>query len=123
MGDAPGPAGFFRLNSNEIRDNTKACPATEEAPALSGVGLALLAATNNAVNGNLIAGNVPSGDTVASGGVVVASGFGGTPPRDNKVRGNRILGNNPDISWDQTGSGNTFQGNNCSASDPAGLCH
>lgn len=122
--DAPGPAGFFRFDANSIRHNTKACPASEDLEfPISGVGLAVFGGISNSINGNLIIGNVPSGETAFSGGIVLNTGIGGTPPADNKVRGNRVLQNDPDIFWDETGSGNSFQGNRCDTSSPAGLCH
>jgi hypothetical protein len=36
--------------------------------------------------------------------------------------GNTILGNEPDIFWDESGSGNRFKPNNCETSVPGGLC-
>ena len=55
---------------------------------------------------------------------MVASGPGNpaTAPADNQVHGNRILRNDPDVFWDGTGSGNSFRGNLCQTSTPAGLC-
>jgi hypothetical protein len=41
LADAPGPAGNFGVQGNEVRDNTRSCPAAEEAPPLSGVGVSL----------------------------------------------------------------------------------
>jgi hypothetical protein len=121
--DSPGPAGLFHFNANRIHDNTKAWPASGDLPfPLSGVGMALVGASGVKINGNRITGNVPSGDTTFSGGVVLASGFGGTPPTNNRLQGNHILGNDPDIFWDETGSGNIFKGNNCDTSSPVGLC-
>jgi len=126
LADLPGPAGLFHLAGNLIRNNTKACAAGEDVPfPLSGVGVMLLGANGLKINGNLITGNVPSAHTQFSGGVVVASGPGdpATAPADNQVHGNRILRNDPDISWDGTGSGNSFRGNLCQTSTPVGLCH
>jgi nitrous oxidase accessory protein NosD len=121
--DIPGPAGLFNVAANTIAHNTKACPASEDAPfPVSGVGVALLGATGVKVAGNLITGNVPSGDTDLSGGVVVTTGIGGTAPTDNLVHGNTILHNQPDLFWDGSGTGNAFQGNVCQTSSPAGLC-
>jgi hypothetical protein len=73
----------------------------------------------------MITGNVPSADTEFSGGILVASGPGdpATAPSGNRVHGNRILRNDPDLFWDQTGAGNSFRGNLCQTSTPAGLCH
>ena len=38
LADAPGPAGDVRATGNLARNNTKACPASDEGPAVSGVG-------------------------------------------------------------------------------------
>jgi hypothetical protein len=122
LADAPGPAGEFDVNGNKVKHNTRACPAFEEAPPLSGVGIALLGAQGMEIKGNRVFGNVPSGPTGFSGGVVAISGFGGTPPTDNTVVGNTILRNEPDIFWDETGTGNRFEPNNCETSVPEGLC-
>ncbi len=123
LADAPGPTGSFRLTGNAIVHNTKACPAGEDSPfPLSGVGIALAGAHDVSVLANLVTGNVPSGDTEVAGGVIVATGDGGTPPSGNAVRGNLIRGNALDLVWDGAGSGNVFAGNLCRTSDPAGLC-
>jgi hypothetical protein len=123
IADLPGPAGLFTLAANRIRHNTKACPQSEDAPfPISGVGVALLGAHRVRVVGNAITGNVPSGETRFSGGVVVAAGVGGTAPTDNRVHGNLILRNQPDLFWDGSGTGNTFSGNRCQESSPPGLC-
>jgi hypothetical protein len=91
--------------------NTKSCPASDDFSSdLSGIGVALLGATGVTVAGNTITGNVPGGPTAVQGGVVVMTGLGGTPPTNNKVVGNLIVGNDPDLFWDSAGSGNTFKG-------------
>jgi parallel beta-helix repeat protein len=121
--DLPGPVGLFTVAANRIADNTKACPASEDAPfPVSGIGVALLGATGVTVVGNVITGNVPSAGSAFSGGVVVAAGVGGTAPTGNRVRGNVILHNAPDLFWDGTGTGNVLTGNLCGTSVPAGLC-
>jgi Right handed beta helix region len=122
IADAPGPAGEFDVNSNKVHDNTGACPATAETPALSGVGIGLLGASDVEVHGNQILDNVPSDPRAFSGGVLAVRGIEGTPPVDNTVTGNTILRNEPDIFWDETGSGNRFEPNNCETSVPGGLC-
>jgi hypothetical protein len=38
------------------------------------------------------------------------------------VEGNVILGNRPDVFWDESGSDNRFVGNKCRTSRPKGLC-
>ena len=61
-------------------------------------------------------------DPQVSGGVVVVSGFEGTPPNNNTLTGNTIHRNKPDIFWDKSGSGNRFKPNDCKTSKPGRLC-
>jgi parallel beta-helix repeat protein len=122
LADAPGPAGVFDVRGNRVMDNTRACPANEEGPPISGVGIALLGARGMEIKDNRIVHNVPSGPTEFSGGVVVVSGFEGTPPTNNTLTGNTILRNKPDIFWDESGSGNRFRPNDCKTSKPGRLC-
>jgi nitrous oxidase accessory protein NosD len=122
LADAPGPAGVFDVMANKVVNNTRACPAFEDAPPLSGVGIGLLGARGMEIKGNHIMHNVPSGPTAYSGGVVVVKGFEGTAPANNTVVDNKILRNKPDIFWDKSGSGNRLRPNNCKASKPGGLC-
>ena len=82
----------------------------------------MLGANGVKVVGNVITGNVPSGDSLFSSGVVVASGIGGAPPTGNQVRGNLVPHNQPDLFRDGSGTGNAFQGNRCDTSIPLGLC-
>ena len=86
------------------------------------MGIAIAGAHDNRVTGNRIIGNVPSGESEFSGGVAVVTGFLGTAPNNNLVQGNVVLHNQPDLSWDGSGSGNRFRHNRCRTSDPAGLC-
>jgi parallel beta-helix repeat protein len=112
-----GPANVFRLVGNNIARNRRACPTDGELPALSGIGVALVGAADNVIAANRITGNVPTGDTAFSGGVVVVEGAAG-----NLVTGNVVLHNDPDLFWDETGAGNVFRHNVCRTSAPAGLC-
>jgi hypothetical protein len=122
LADEPGPAGVFDVHGNEVMDNTRACPSFEGAPPLSGIGIALLGARGMEIKSNQIMHNVPSGPTGFSGGVVVMSGFKGTPPTNNTVTSNTTLRNKPDIFWDKSGSGNRLKPNNCKTSKPGRLC-
>jgi nitrous oxidase accessory protein NosD len=122
LADAPGPAGNFGVRANMVRNNTRSCPAGEEGPSLSGVGIALWGARDMEIEGNTILDNVPSGPSEFRGGVALVRGFEGTAPKDNLVRGNTILRNRPDIFWDKSGSGNRFVGNVCRTSEPKRLC-
>jgi parallel beta-helix repeat protein len=123
LADAPGPAGDVDAQWNSITDNTKACPAAE-GPPFSGLGVVILGAHDVTLKHNWITGNVASGPTFASGGVVLTSldPVTGTPPMDNTVQRNVIKNNDPDINWDGTGTGNVLEPNRCETSVPAGLC-
>jgi nitrous oxidase accessory protein NosD len=122
LADAPGPAGMFDVMGNKVVNNTRACPANEEGPPVSGVGIALLGARGMEIKNNHIIHNVPSRPVESSGGVVVVSGPGGTPPTNNTIMSNTILRNKPDIVWDESGSGNRFKPNDCKTSKPGRLC-
>jgi hypothetical protein len=122
LADEPGPSGNFEVIGNQVRDNTRSYPATEEAPSISGVGISLFGAQGVEVTGNHISGNVPTGPTVFSGGVVVVRADGGTAPRNNSVEANDFGRNKLDIFWDEPGSGNRFAHNNCDKSNPTRLC-
>jgi nitrous oxidase accessory protein NosD len=125
----PGqPVGGFEVKANTVENNTRKCPTgiEEGRVAFSGVGIALLGASNMEVTGNQISGNIPSGPTPVSGGVVVSTnpfGDGSAEPRNNSVTGNHFGHNKPDIFWDKSGSGNRFVGNLCDTSVPSSLCN
>jgi parallel beta-helix repeat protein len=126
IADEPGLAGDFKMSGNKVRNNTRACPGSEEThtPPLSGTGVAILGAQDVSLSGNTITGNRPSGPTAfLEGGGVIVRGLGRAVPKDNAVVGNTILDNRPeDIFWDRSGSGNRFAGNRCGTSVPGGLC-
>src|ERR687890_1050100 len=82
------PVGDFEVKGNTVKDNTRSCPAEQFDRNFSGIGIALVGASGMEVTGNQISGNVPSGPTRISGGVVVATNpyFGGwAKPRKNSV--------------------------------------
>src|SRR5215213_9616173 len=103
------PVGDFEVKANTIEDNTRSCRAAQFDRNFSGIGIALLGAREMEVTGNQISGNVPSGPTPVSGGVVVSkdpyfrgTDFGGTQkPTNNSVTGNNFGRNKPDIFWDK----------------------
>ena len=120
------PVGGFEVKANTVEDNTRSCRAAQFDRNFSGIGIALLGASGMEVTGNHLSGNVPSGPTAVSGGIVVATDpfFGGTTkPRNNSVTGNHFGRNKPDIFWDKSGSGNSFDGNLCNTSVPGSLCN
>ena len=119
-------AGDWRFFGNHVHDNDRFCPADEEegTPALSGIGIAIVNASDNRLFGNVIHDNEPSGEVEFSGGVVVidAGTPGANPPSGNVIKRNVILGNEPDIFWDGSGEGNVIERNRCRTSVPDGLC-
>jgi parallel beta-helix repeat protein len=123
--DFAGSVGNFEVKGNQVENNTRKCPAEQGREAFSGIGIGLFGASGMEVTGNHLSGNVPSGPTAVSGGVVVGVDplFGGTTkPTNNSVIGNHFGRNKPDIFWDETGSGNSFLGNLCNTSVPTSLC-
>ena len=120
------PVGGFGVKGNTVTHNTRSCRAAQFDRNFSGIGIALLGTTNMEVKGNNLSGNVPSGPTPVSGGVVVSTNpfFGDTTkPRNNSVVGNHFGRNKPDIFWDESASGNRFVGNLCNTSVPSSLCN
>jgi nitrous oxidase accessory protein NosD len=119
------PVGDFKVKGNTVEDNTRSCQGPKFGGKFSGIGIALLGASGMEVAANHISGNVPSGPTAVSGGVVVSTDpyFGGTTkPKNNSVVVNDFGRNRPDIFWDKSGSGNRFVGNLCDTSVPKSLC-
>jgi parallel beta-helix repeat protein len=120
------PVGDFEVKANTVEDNTRSCRAPQFDRNVSGIGIALLSASGMELTANHLSGNVPSGPTPVSGGVVVSTDpfFGETiKPRNNSVIGNHFGRNKPDIFWDESGSGNRFVGNLCNTSVPSRLCN
>jgi parallel beta-helix repeat protein len=119
------PVGDFEVRGNTVENNTRSCVPPQWVN-FSGIGIAVLGARGMEVTGNQISGNVPSGPTPVSGGVIVSTNpfFGGSvKPRNNSVTGNLLGHNKPDIFWDESGSGNSFLGNLCNTSVPSSLCN
>jgi parallel beta-helix repeat protein len=120
------PGGEFEVKGNTVVNNSRSCRAAQFDINFSGIGIALLGARDMELTGNQISGNVPSGPTRFSGGVVVSTdpyGPGMTKPTNNSVIGNHFGRNKPDIFWDESGSGNRFLGNLCDTSVPSSLCN
>src|SRR5215207_6515269 len=94
--------GGFEVRGNTVEDNTRSCRAAKFDRNVSGIGIALLgAASGMEVTGNHLSGNVPSGPTRISGGVVVSTDpyFKKEQPKpmNNSVIGNHFGHNKPDI--------------------------
>ena len=122
--DTYADARNWRAVDNHVARNNRACPPSEEAPPLSGLGIAIVGTDRVTVAKNSVLDNKPSGETFLSGGVVVISSvpFGGSDPNGNVVKENVVLGNHPDLFWDGSGEGNVFADNVCETSVPPGLC-
>jgi parallel beta-helix repeat protein len=120
------PVGDFEVKANTVENNTRSCRGAQFDRNFSGIGIALLGARGMQLTANHLSGNVPSGPTPVSGGVVVSTDpfFGETiKPTNNSVTGNHFGPNKPDIFWDESGSGNRFLGNFCNTSVPSSLCN
>src|SRR5215203_6065681 len=120
------PVVGLEVNGNTVENNTRSCRAAKLDRNFSGIGIALFSTKDMEVTGNHLSGNIPSGPTPVSGGVVVAvNPYDDTAqkPTNNSVIGNHFGRNKPDIFWDGTGSGNSFLGNLCNKSVPSSLCN
>ena len=124
--DAPDGLAHWLAKHNNVTANNRECPAGEEAPPLSGVGIAILGGddihlVDNGVFGNKGAAGFPS--AFAGGIVVTASPFGAAPipSTDIKVAFNTALGNSTDLVLDE-GNEAKFFANDCLTSVPDGLC-
>jgi hypothetical protein len=123
LAGAPGPVRGWNLRRNDVFHNNEACAASEEAPPLSGIGIALAGTKGASVVENNVVNNRPSGPSAYHGGIVLAKAAPGYVPRDNTVRGNVAFGNRPvDLFYDGTGRGNVWVNNSCDTSQPAGHC-
>lgn len=110
------------MRDNHIARNNKSCPKTARLDALQGTGIVLTGAEDTLVTRNRIIGN--AGTSPLSGGIVVWKSFVGTTSERNRITDNVLEGNAPAdiVNTDTAGKGNTFTGNTCRASKPAGLC-
>ena len=121
------PVVGLEVKGNTVENNTRSCRAAKLDRNFSGIGIALFSTKDMEVTGNHLSGNIPSGPTPVSGGVVVADNpyddSRGPKPTNNSVIGNHFGRNKPDIFWDKSGSGNSFLGNLCDTSVPSSLCN
>jgi len=122
VGDENKPkAGDLTVRDNHIVRNNKSCPKTERLPAIQGSGIVLTGADDTLVTRNTITGNV--GNSPLSGGIVLFKSFVGVTSDRNRISDNTLDGNAPaDLVNTDPGKDNTFDGNTCRASRPAGLC-
>ncbi|MYU26477.1 right-handed parallel beta-helix repeat-containing protein [Streptomyces sp. SID8352] len=122
VGDENAPrTGDLAVRGNHVRANNKSCPATDRLPALEGTGIVLTGTEKVLVADNRVEDN--AGASPLSGGVVLFKSFVGVTGEHNEISGNQLSGNSPaDLVDTETPRANTFTGNTCGASRPAGLC-
>ncbi|WP_329407465.1 right-handed parallel beta-helix repeat-containing protein [Streptomyces sp. NBC_00704] len=123
VGDENKPkAGLVTVRDNRIVRNNKSCPKTARLDALQGSGIVLTGAEDSLITHNVIEDN--AGTSPLSGGIVLFKSFVGTTSDRNRISDNDLRGNSPAdlVNTDTAGKGNTFEGNSCRASQPAGLC-
>jgi nitrous oxidase accessory protein NosD len=125
VGDENRPkAGALEVAYNNVSRNNKSCPKTDRLEALQGSGIVLTGVEKVLVADNTVEGN--AGKSSMSGGIVLAASMVGTPNASNEVNGNRLRDNSPadlvNAGTGDTAKSNTFTGNTCGASKPAGLC-
>jgi nitrous oxidase accessory protein NosD len=119
----PGGEHNLTLSHNKSWANDKACAASDDGPAVSGIGVLLLGAQHSTVHDNTIRNNVASGPSPFSGGLLLLSAGPGHDAAFDTVTGNHLSGNSPfDILWDGAGAGNVFSGNSCATSSPSWIC-
>jgi len=123
VGDENKPqAGALTIQDNHITQNNKSCPKTARLPELQGSGIVLTGAEDTLVTRNRITEH--SGRSPLSGGIVLFKSFVGVTSERNRISGNTLANNAPAdlVNADTAGKGNTFSGNSCRASKPAGMC-
>jgi parallel beta-helix repeat protein len=123
---SPNPVARWTVTGNQSYHNDHFCKGGKEGPAFSGTGIGVAGARNITLADNTVWANRPTKKVPFPGGIVIISSksFGGAAPthvatRDNQLYKNRAF----DISYDGSGSGNTFKGNKCDRSKPSGLCN
>jgi Right handed beta helix region len=123
---APGPLTDWSAVNNLALHNNGACPGVSHGPPpTSGIGFVLFGAQRTSLIENISQGNVPSGPSIGSGGILVLSSkpIGGSDTNNDLVARNIATGNQPfDIAWDKSGTGNKFPGNVCNTSSPGWIC-
>jgi hypothetical protein len=108
---------------NSVTANNKVCEGE-----VSGIGIAVLGGVDIHLIDNGVFGNVPPEGALFGGGIAVMSSPEFAPPKPStgtKVGFNTVLGNEPDLFWDEQpsgGGGNRFFANDCLTSQPDGLC-
>ncbi|MDX3452871.1 right-handed parallel beta-helix repeat-containing protein [Streptomyces sp. ME02-8801-2C] len=122
VGDEGTPrAGAMTVRRNHVHTNNKLCPKTPRLPFLQGSGIVLTGTEKTLVTKNRVEDNV--GASPLSGGIVLFKSFVGAPSESNEIVDNVVRRNSTaDLANRDTGKNNTFRGNKCGVSEPAGMC-
>ncbi|MET7294952.1 right-handed parallel beta-helix repeat-containing protein [Streptomyces griseoloalbus] len=122
VGDESKPrAGALSVTRNHLHANNKYCAKTPRLPFLQGTGIVLTGTEETLVAWNRVENN--KGTSPLSGGIVLFKSLVGSPNERNDVRDNLVTGNSPaDLANRDTAKNNTFSGNTCTLSEPAGMC-
>jgi hypothetical protein len=122
VGDESVPrGGALTVQHNLIYQNNKYCPPNARLPFIQGTGILLTGVEDTVVRDNQVRDNV--GKSPMSGGIVLFRSVVGAPNARNAIRNNQVTGNEPfDLADRDTGTDNTFTGNKCKTSEPAGRC-
>ncbi|MCX4744166.1 right-handed parallel beta-helix repeat-containing protein [Kitasatospora sp. NBC_01287] len=122
VGDENRPrAGALTVRHNRVDRNNKYCPTNDRLPFIQGSGIVLTGVEDTVVTRNEVDGNV--GASPLSGGIVLFRSYVGGPSTGNSIADNHAADNGPaDLADRDGGAGNTFTGNTCRTSEPAGRC-
>jgi hypothetical protein len=122
----PAPLTDWHAINNFALHNNGACPGVQNGPPpTSGIGFVFFGAQQSMLFENISRGNMPTGPSFASGGILVVSSkaIGGSDPINDVVARNIATDNKPvDILWDKSGTGNKFFLNQCNSSSPSWIC-
>jgi nitrous oxidase accessory protein NosD len=122
VGDQGRPrAGALTVRHNVVNGNNAYCSPSDHLPAVQGSGIVLTGVENTLVTHNLVNRNI--GAQPMSGGIVLFRSFVGGPSTGVTVTDNTAEGNrSADLADRDKGPGDTFIGNDCQVSQPAGSC-
>jgi parallel beta-helix repeat protein len=127
-GENPDPLEHWDGAGNWVAHNDAACGPEPGggAPPLQGAGIVVAGGHHVNLHDNTVLENLGTFATFPfANGISVfdSTGIGGSPPEHVHVQHNTVHGNTPfDVFWDGSGSGNQFNGNDCTTSMPAWIC-
>jgi nitrous oxidase accessory protein NosD len=124
--DEPTDPADWLAKHNNVTANNRQCAPNEEAPPLSGVGIAVIGGHDIDLIDNGVFGNKATADfqSAFAGGILVTGSPFVTPPVSStgiKVGLNTAFGNSTDLVLDE-GNEAKFFANDCLTSQPDGLC-